>query len=215
VIAAAASGGRLRHTAGPAVNQGRGVIRSSVVGTALATDERLMRELYDAHAGVLLGYVRRLVGGDLARAEDVVQETLLRAWRHPEALDASRSGGASVRAWLLTVARHLVIDGERARKARPLEVPQALDGVERPPASHLTTAVDDELDRILLAHGMADALQALTQDHRAVVEQLYYLDRSVAVAACALGVPEGTVKSRAYYALRALRVACEERGIVP
>jgi RNA polymerase sigma-70 factor (ECF subfamily) len=180
------------------------------------TDEALMRELYAAHAGVLLGYVRRLLGGDTARAEDVVQETLLRAWRHPDALDPDRAGGASVRAWLLTVARHLVIDGERARKARPREVPhdgdvQAIGLVHRD-----AVRVDDvELDRILLAHGMTDALAALTPDHRAVVEHLYFRDRSVADTASALGIPEGTVKSRSYYALRALRAACEERGILP
>jgi RNA polymerase sigma-70 factor (ECF subfamily) len=174
-----------------------------------------MRELYDAHAGVLLGYVRRLVGGDLARAEDVVQETLLRAWRHPQALDPRRTGGASVRAWLLTVARHLVIDGERARRARPREVPHDA-GTEGPTTPGTRPpSVDDRLDQILLAHGLAEALQALTTEHRAVLEQLYYLDRSVADAARALGVPTGTVKSRAYYGLRALRIACEERGILP
>jgi len=183
-----------------------------------ATDEALMRELYAAHAGVLLGYVRRLVGGDTARAEDVVQETLLRAWRHPDALDPARAGGTSVRAWLLTVARHLVIDGERARKARPREVPHDGDvsgtgfGLGRRDAARVD---DAELDRILLAHGMEDALGALTVDHRSIVEHLYFRDRSVADTAVALGIPEGTVKSRAYYALRALRVACEERGIVP
>jgi RNA polymerase sigma-70 factor (ECF subfamily) len=170
-----------------------------------------MRALYDAHAGVLLGYVRRLVGGDQARAEDVVQETLLRAWRHPQAVDPERPGATAVRAWLLTVARNLVIDGERARRARPREVVTARteEGRGRP------LDVDERLDQLLLAHGMADALQALTDDHRAVIEQLYYLDRSVADAARVLGVPAGTVKSRSYYALRALRVACEERGLVP
>jgi RNA polymerase sigma-70 factor, ECF subfamily len=186
------------------------------VATAQSTDEHLMRELYDAHAGVLLGYVRRLVGGDLARAEDVVQETLLRAWRHPQALDPRRSGGASARAWLLTVARHLVIDGERARRARPVEVSaeSATETVPRGPGNPAARA-DDRLDQILLAHGLADALQTLTPEHRAVLEQLYYLDRSVADAARALGIPVGTVKSRAYYGLRALRNACEERGILP
>jgi RNA polymerase sigma-70 factor (ECF subfamily) len=185
------------------------------VGTAQATDEHLMRELYDAHAGVLLGYVRRLVGGDLARAEDVVQETLLRAWRHPQALDPRRTGGTSVRAWLLTVARHLVIDGERARRARPTEVPHDAGSEGITPPGTRPHSVDDRLDQILLAHGMSEALEALTADHRAVLEQLYYLDRSVADTARALGVPEGTVKSRAYYGLRALRIACEERGILP
>ncbi len=174
-----------------------------------------MRQLYDAHAGVLLGYVRRLVGGDTARAEDVVQETLLRAWRHPEALDPERTGGASVRAWLLTVARNLVIDGERARKVRPREVADVSDGDVVPPRLLALGSVDETLDRILLAHGMAEALTALTTDHRAVLEHLYFRDRSVAETAARLSIPEGTVKSRAYYALRALRVACEERGLVP
>jgi len=169
-----------------------------------------MRELYHAHAGVLFGYVRHLVGGDVGRAEDVVQETLLRAWKHPDAVDPSRPGVTSVRAWLLTVARNLVIDGERARRARPREVGTSVEDV----AARRRT-MDERLDHLLLAHGMADALGALTPDHRAVIEQLYYRDRSVADAARTLGIPEGTVKSRAYYALRALRVACEERGLVP
>lgn len=176
------------------------------------TDEYLLRELYAAHAGVLLGYARRLVAGDTARAEDVVQGTLLRAWRHPASLDPSRDGGTSVRAWLLTVARHVVIDGERARRARPPEVPQSQEAEVRRPGTPQPGNVDDELDRILLAHGMADALAALSPDHRAVIDQLYYRDRSVAEAARALGIPEGTVKSRACYAVRALRVTCEERG---
>lgn len=183
------------------------LVRYLGVGTLSATDERLMRELYAEHAGVLLGYVRRLVGGDTLRAEDVVQETLLRAWQHPEALRRDRPGGASVRAWLLTVAKHLVIDGERARKARPHEV-ELLEGRE---------PLTDEapFEQVLAAWEVADALQALSEDHRAVIVEVYYRDRSVAEAAQALGIPEGTVKSRAYYALRALRVACEERGILP
>jgi len=187
---------------------GVGTLHSLAGGSALrATDERLMRELYAEHAAVLLGYVRRLVGGDTLRAEDVVQETLLRAWQHPQALRPDRPGGASVRAWLLTVARHLVIDGERARKSRPNEV--ALSEGREP------VDADAPLDRVLAAWEVADALQALSEDHRSVIIEVYYRDHSVAEAAEILGVPVGTVKSRAYYALRALRVACEERGIMP
>ena len=172
-----------------------------------ATDERLMRELYAEHAGVLLGYVRRLLGGDTVRAEDVVQETLLRAWQHPQALSRDRPGGASVRAWLLTVARHLVIDGERARKSRPHEVAMA--------EGHEPAADDAPFEQVLSAWEVAEALQALSEEHRSVIVELYYRDRSVAETATVLGIPSGTVKSRAYYALRALRVACEERGILP
>lgn len=178
-----------------------------------ATDEQLLRRLYAEHAGPLLGYVRRLVGGDTARAEDVVQETLLRAWLHPQALDPDRPGGASVRAWLLTVARHLVVDGERARRVRPREVrPPDLPGAGLDAAAGFH---DSRFEQVLLAHGVAEALAALSPAHREVLEQLYFADRSVADTAHRLGIPPGTVKSRAYYALRALRVACEERGLVP
>jgi RNA polymerase sigma-70 factor (ECF subfamily) len=167
-------------------------------------DEDLLRALYAEHGGFLLSYARRLLRGDESRAEDVVQETLLRAWRHPEAF--TDSAGGSVRGWLVTVARNVVIDGERARASRPTEVPA--DGTD-------TAAGRDVLDAVLVAHEVSDALQAISAEHRAVVHALYAEDMSVAQAAAALGIPEGTVKSRAYYGLRALRAACEERGVRP
>src|SRR5581483_6704256 len=83
------------------------------------TSEDRLRALYAEHAGPLLGYALRLLHGDRSAAEDVVQETLLRAWTHPEAMDPSRG---SPRNWLFTVARNLVIDAIRARKTRPAEV---------------------------------------------------------------------------------------------
>ena len=80
--------------------------------TLVPADEAALRRLWDDHAGPLLGFVLRLTGGDRGRAEDVVQETLLQAWRHPEALDPARG---PIRPWLLTVARRVVIDQYRAR----------------------------------------------------------------------------------------------------
>ncbi|PYC66783.1 RNA polymerase subunit sigma, partial [Streptomyces tateyamensis] len=77
-----------------------------------------MRALYRDHAGPLLGFVLHLVGGDRQRAEDVVQETLLRAWRHADQLDPN---AGSLRPWLVTVARRIVIDGHRRAAARPPE----------------------------------------------------------------------------------------------
>jgi RNA polymerase sigma-70 factor (ECF subfamily) len=164
------------------------------------SDERLLRVLYDEHAAALLAFAQRLTG-DRARAEDVVQETLLRAWRHASALSAERG---SVRPWLFTVARNVVVDQHRARRARPLEVgADALAPV----------AADDTIDRALEAWQVADALGDLRDQHREVLVETYYRGRSVAEAAAVLGVPPGTVKSRTFYALRALRLALEERGV--
>src|SRR6185312_7239171 len=74
----------------------------------------LMRVLYDEHAAALWRYALRLTG-DQARAEDVVQETLLRAWQHPEVTDDSER---SARAWLFTVARNMIIDERRSARFR-------------------------------------------------------------------------------------------------
>lgn len=167
---------------------------------APAADEELVRALYDEHSRALLAYVMRLTGGDRQRAEDIVQETLLRAWRNPQSLDPARG---SVRPWLFTVARNLVVDAERARRARPQEVAE-LGAVVAP--------VGDGIDRALAAQVVVDALASLSPEHREALVETYYRGRSVAEAAKSLGIPEGTVKSRTYYALRNLRSALEERG---
>jgi RNA polymerase sigma-70 factor (ECF subfamily) len=164
-------------------------------------DEVALRELYDAHAAALLAYSMRLTNGDRGRAEDVVQETMLRAWRHREALDEARG---PVRPWLFTVAHHVAIDAHRARTARPTEVGDAV--LATVPAAD---EIDARLDRLLIA----DAMGALSPEHQAVIVETYYLGRSVAAAADALGVPAGTVKSRTFYALRALKLALTERGV--
>lgn len=180
---------------------GLGVRTDGVTETERTTDEDLIRALYATHARPLLSYSLRLTGGDRQRAEDVVQETLLRAWKHPEALER---GAEAARPWLFTVARNIAVDAHRARQSRPAETgPESLDFI----------AVDDDIDRALEAWQVADAIASLSADHRAVLVETYYRGRSVAEAAAELGVPPGTVKSRTYYALRALKLVLEERGV--
>ncbi|WP_322937577.1 sigma-70 family RNA polymerase sigma factor [Nocardioides bizhenqiangii] len=160
-----------------------------------------MRQLHDEHAASLWAFCLHLTGNDRAHAEDVTQETLLRAWRNARVLEESRG---SVRSWLFTVARNIVIDEwrtKRSRKEIPTDDLAELSGAE------------DRTDQLLLSWVVAEALTQLSREHRAVLLECYYRGQSVAEAARRLGIPEGTVKSRTHYALRALRLSLEELGV--
>src|SRR5215216_3764452 len=135
-------------------------------------EAELLRALHDDHAGALWSFALRLTGGDRSRAEDLVQETLLRAWRHPEALDPDRG---SARAWLFTTARHLAIDAWRRREARVGEV--VTDALPEPRPEL------DEADRAVEVWTIAEALNRLSMPHREVLVECFYRGRSVAEAA--------------------------------
>ncbi|SCE50132.1 RNA polymerase sigma-70 factor, ECF subfamily [Streptomyces sp. DvalAA-14] len=161
----------------------------------------MMRALYREHASALFAYVLRLVAGDRFLAEDIVQETLLRAWKSAASLDPA---ARSLRPWLVTVARRIVIDGHRSKQSRPQETSPA--ALEQVPAQ-------DELERSLRLMTISDALQDLSAAHREALVETYFRGRTVNEAADELGLPAGTVRSRVFYALRALRNALEERGV--
>ncbi|SDK95125.1 RNA polymerase sigma-70 factor, ECF subfamily [Nonomuraea maritima] len=170
-------------------------------GRARPDDEPIVSALYREYHRPLLAFAIRLTAGDRQWAEDVVQETMIRAWRSAERLDA---GAASLMPWLATVARRVVIDDRRRRDARPREAGDGpLAGV----------AVPDGLEGLLHQVVVSEALKALSPAHREILNETILRDRSVNEAAELLGIPVGTVKSRVYYAVRALRIALEERGV--
>jgi len=171
-------------------------------GSQLSNSEDLPRALVDEHAAALLAYVQRLLRGDRQAAEDIVQETLLRAWKN-----ADQVPERSRRPWLFVTARHLVIDAHRARRSRPAEVAAELAQMS------METAGDDDLDAALDSVLVADALRTLSPEHREVLFDSYYRGETARQIAAARGIPAGTVRSRMHYALKALRLALHERGV--
>lgn len=163
-----------------------------------------IRELYEEHGTALWHYAWRLTG-DASRAQDVVQETLLRAWLHPEVTNDSER---SARSWLFTVARNMIIDESRSLRYRR-EV-SALSGSGVPERAS-QDEVNAALDRMLIN----EALRRLSPEHRAVVQRSYVQGWTTAEIAADLGIAEGTVKSRLHYALRTLRRILREMGIRP
>lgn len=160
------------------------------------TRERDVREAYTAHAGELYGFAVRSLG-DSGLAEEAVQETFVRAWRAGERFDPEVG---SLRTWLFAILRNVVIDLSRARSVRPRV---AAEGIE--PSA-------EPIEEALHSWQVEEALRRIGEGHRRVLIETYYLGRPYAEVAADLGVPEGTVKSRVYYGLRALRVALEEIG---
>jgi len=168
-----------------------------------AEDDAIITALYQQYRGPLMTFVMRLTAGNRQQAEDVVQETMVRAWREAGRLDLSEP---SLMPWLTTVARRIVIDDHRRKQARPIET--ADTELANLPAEDDTAAADRRLI-------VAEALLALSPLHRQVLNETILRDRTVNQAAEVLGIPVGTVKSRVYYALRALQVVLAERGVLP
>ena len=168
---------------------------------AETTDDELVRLLYAEHGGPVYAFCIRWTG-DAQRAEDIVQEVFLRAWKNLSTLDLQTR---PVRPWLLSVARNLLTDAHRAAQSRPVLV------TDEPTLA--AVASPDEMDRAVESWQVAEALQRLTPEHREVLVQAHWMGRSVAETSVALGIPAGTVKSRTYYAVRALRLALEEMGV--
>jgi RNA polymerase sigma-70 factor, ECF subfamily len=162
------------------------------------TDEQRFVEIVRTHRTALLTYTSRLVDGDDARAEDVVQETFVRAWRQIDRLTPEHG---SVKGWLHRVAYNIAVDGHRRRRIRPAEVELEHRDV---------AAGDDRAEEIVMAMVVSDMLGSIWPEHRAVLIEVYLNDRTAAQAAAVLGVPVGTVKSRLHYALRALRSSVQE-----
>ncbi|WP_203756581.1 sigma-70 family RNA polymerase sigma factor [Actinoplanes cyaneus] len=160
-------------------------------------DDSLMEKVHATHRQPLLRFLLGLTRNERPAAEDLLQETMLRAWRHLASLPREEE---NARKWLFTIARRVAIDAARSRQARPAEVSL----VEADQVSGV-----DSADGALALHDLTTAFHRLSTEHRTVLQELHLRGASVEQAARRLGVPAGTVKSRAHYAMRILRGALD------
>ena len=177
------------------------LVLPETAGGGAGDADAAIRQLYACHAKALRRYVEKFCPAP-ASADDIVQETFIRAWRH---LPQLSSGDFLVRPWLFRVARNLVIDADRAARSRPVTVrPQpAEEGRE-----------DKRLNGVLDQQVVVDALHHLSPAHRAILVETFYQGRTLAKVARQLGIPYGTARSRLHYALQALRRQLEDREAI-
>jgi RNA polymerase sigma-70 factor (ECF subfamily) len=159
--------------------------------------DAVIRELYSHHARALRGYVAQFCP-DGASADDIVQETFIRAWRHLPQLSAD---DRPVRPWLFRVARNLLIDANRAARAQPMVVPDQ---------AAAEAGTDSGLEEILDRQLVSAALQHLSPAHQTVLVETFYRGGTMAAVARELGIPHGTARSRLHYALDAMRKELQE-----
>jgi RNA polymerase sigma-70 factor (ECF subfamily) len=161
------------------------------------TAEFRMRALIDTHRMPLLRFVQQITRGQYHTTEDVVQEAMIRAWRHLDRVPADEDGQ---RRWLFTVAHRLVIDQSRRRRTRHADAVVVLED------HHAVT--DDETSLTVVAvDSLRFGLTTLAPVHREILDEIYVHNRTAHEVAERLQVPVGTVRSRAHYAIRSLRAA--------
>jgi RNA polymerase sigma-70 factor (ECF subfamily) len=160
------------------------------------------RALYRTYGDELYGFALRRLN-DPALAEEVVQDVILRAWRHADRFDPQR---ASERTWLFEIARNLTTDAFRRRSVRPVSANGEVVEREEPLDAYAQVADRWQIEA---------ALAALRPEHRQVIQLVHFEGLTLAAAGARAGIPVGTVKSRCFYALRSLRELLLEAGVTP
>lgn len=169
--------------------------------------ETALRAAYAAHGPELYRFALRQLG-DEGAAQEVVQEVFLRAWRRSDSFDPSV---ASLRVWLFAIARNAVIDEARRVAVRPWR--RSLTGE---PADIVGGPVVGAADQSVVDSWLVEeGLRRIRAEHREAIVQTYLRGRPYGEVAAELGIPVGTLRSRVFYGLKALRLAMDEMGVEP
>ena len=164
----------------------------------MLNDDESVRAAYDAHGAELYRFCRGMLG-DGGLAQDAVQEAFVRAWRARDRFDPAT---ASLRTWLFSIARNVVIDMHRARAARPAVGGDVTDDMR---------SVNDHADQVVLGLELRHGLATLSVDQRHAVTEIALRGRTSADLAAELGASDSTIRSRLYYGLKAMRATIQDK----
>jgi RNA polymerase sigma-70 factor, ECF subfamily len=181
------------------VDLGSSIRQPERSGVSVATD---VAGFYDAHGAELYRFSYRMLQ-DRHRAEEAVQDTFVRAWKHSEKWNEALG---SQRTWLFSIAHNVCIDAIRARSSRPALAHPAMENTETTEPS-LESAMDSWL--------VEEALRRIREDQRTAIVETYLKGKTYSEVAAATGANEATLRSRVFYGLKALRLALEELGWTP
>jgi len=189
---------------GSAIVERQTAWEASARANLVAGDQAALGEVYDQYSSFVFGLARRVIG-DPRAAEDVSQEVFLHLWEHPEVFDPARG---SLRTWLGTLTHRRSVDyvrreearrrrGQREASRRPVSIPD----------------VDEMAMALVTAERVRAALDVLPPEQREAIDLAYFGGRTYREVAEALGIPEGTAKSRLRLGLRRVAEALEAEGL--
>jgi len=164
-------------------------------------DQQAFRTLYAEYQRRLFVYFMKMIR-DEGRAEELVNDVMWEVWRGAQ----SYEGRSALSTWIFGIAHHKAMDEVRRRRPQMMEE-EVLDRVADPAEGAV-----EAMEKQDVAQAMKLALGKLSAEHREVLEMTYYQHFSVQEIAETLGIPEGTVKTRMFYARQRLKEILKQMG---
>jgi RNA polymerase sigma-70 factor (ECF subfamily) len=173
-----------------------------LIGRIAGGDRLAMQVLFARHNVRVYRFMLRFVKNE-ATAEDLISEVFLDVWRQAGKFE----GRSAVSTWLLSIARFKALSAVRKRSEDELDEETAEAIVDEADTPEETLAKKDK------GAVLRQCMSALSNEHREIIDLVYYHEKSVEEVAEIVGIPEATVKTRMFYARKKLGELLKEKGI--
>ena len=175
---------------------------ASLIGRIAAGDSTALRALFARHQVRVFRFVQRLVRNE-AVAEEITNEVFLEVWRNA----GSFAGASSGATWILSIAHHRAVSSLRKRREEGWNEDAA---AELPDGDDTPEVVAQKADKGAILRRCVDAL---SPEHRGIIDLVYYHEMSISEASTVLQIPENTVKTRMFYARKRLSELLKDAGV--